>query len=280
MYIKPKKRLGQNFLTDKNIQRKLVASYNLETTDHVLEIGAGYGELTKLIADCAAFVYALEIDPELCKTLRDNTKGYPNIEIINQDILIFNLKRYFMRFKNKINPALSATQKDYLSRKGGVKVVGNIPYYITTPIIEYLLKYRDKIETVFITVQKEFAKRIVANAGSKEYGSFSCFVQYYSIPKILFFIKKGSFSPIPKVDSCLLELKIRQVPAVNIKDEELFFKVIRASFNKRRKTLRNSLDGIVSLQKLSDFFRKYDIDINIRPEDLTLKDFAHLTNII
>ena len=276
---KPKKRLGQNFLTDKNIQRKLVASYNLQTSDHVLEIGAGYGELTKLIADCAAFVYALEIDPELCKTLRDNTKGYSNIKIINQDILIFNLKRYFSKFKNKINPALSAAQKDYLSRKGGVKVVGNIPYYITTPIIEHLLKYRDKIETVFITVQKEFAKRIVANAGSKEYGSFSCFVQYYSIPKILFFIKKGSFSPIPKVDSCLLELKTRQVPAVNVKDEELFFKIIRASFNKRRKTLRNSLDGIVPLQKLSDFFRKYDIDINIRPEDLTLKDFAHLTNI-
>jgi 16S rRNA (adenine1518-N6/adenine1519-N6)-dimethyltransferase len=262
MHVKPKKGLGQNFLFDKNIQRKLVASYNLKARDHVLEIGAGYGELTKLVADNAAFVYALEIDPELCKTLRDNTKGYSNIEIINQDILIFNLKRYFSKFKNKI------------------KVVGNIPYYITTPIIGHLLKYRNKIETVFITVQKEFAKRIVANAGSKEYGSFSCFVQYYSIPKILFFIKKGSFSPIPKVDSCLLELKIRQVPAVNVKDEELFFKVIRASFNKRRKTLRNSLDSIVPLQKLPEFFKKYGIDVNIRPEDLTLKDFAHLANSI
>ncbi len=263
MHVKPKKRLGQNFLTDKNIQRKLIASYNLEAGDHVLEIGAGYGELTKMIAGNGASVYALEIDSELCKTLRDNTKGYSNIEIINRDILRFNLKRYFIRrFKNKI------------------KVVGNIPYYITSPIIEYLLKYRGKIEVVFITVQKEFAKRIVANAGSKEYSSFSCFVQYYSIPKILFFIKKGSFSPIPKVDSCLLELKIRQEPAVNVKDEELFFKVIRAGFNKRRKTLRNSLDGIILLQKLLEFFKKYHIDSNIRPEDLTLKDFAHLTNII
>jgi len=280
MSVKPKKRLGQNFLFDKNIQRKLIASYNLKACEHVLEIGAGYGELTKLIAHNVVFVYALEIDSELCKILRDNTQGYSNIEIINQDILRFNLKRYFRRFKNKINPALSATQKDYLSRKGGVKVVGNIPYYITTPIIEHLLKYRDKIETVFITVQKEFAKRIVANAGSKEYGSFSCFVQYYSIPKILFFIKKNSFLPIPKVDSCLLELKIRQVPAVIVEDEKLFFKVIRAGFNKRRKTLRNSLDGIVPLQKLHEFFKKYDIDINIRPEDLTLQDFAHLTNII
>ena len=262
MHVKPKKGLGQNFLFDKNIQRKLVASYNLKACDHVLEIGAGYGELTKLIAHNAAFVYALEIDSELCKTLRDNTKGFSNIEIINRDILRFNLKRYFGRFKNKI------------------KVVGNITYYITTPIIEYLLKYRNKIETVFITVQKEFAKRIVANAGPKEYGSLSCFVQYYSIPKILFFIKKNSFLPIPKVDSCLLELKIRQVPAVIVEDEKLFFKVIRASFNKRRKTLRNSLDSIVPLQKLHEFFKKYDIDVNIRPEDLTLKDFAHLANSI
>lgn len=262
MHIKPKKGLGQNFLFDKNIQRKLVASYNLKAPDRVLEIGSGYGELTKLIAHEAAFVYTLEIDPELCKTLRDNTTGYSNIEIINQDILRFNLKRYFRGFKNKI------------------KVVGNIPYYITTPIIEHLLKYRDKIETIFITVQKEFAKRIVANPGPKEYGSFSCFVQYYCIPEISFYIKKSSFSPIPKVDSCLLEIKPRQAPAVKVKDEKLFFKVIRASFNKRRKTLRNSLDGIVPLQKLSSFFKKYHIDSNIRPEDLTLKDFAHLSNII
>jgi len=262
MHVKPKKGLGQNFLFDKNIQRKLVASYNLKAGDCVLEIGAGYGQLTKLIAHDAAFVYALEIDPELCKTLRDNIKGFTNIKIINQDILRFNLKRYFGRFKNKI------------------KVVGNIPYYITTPIIEHLLKYRHKIESVFITVQKEFAKRIVANAGSKEYGSLSCFVQYHSIPKILFFIKKNSFSPRPKVDSCLLQLKIRGVPAVIVKDEKLFFKVIRASFNKRRKTLRNSLDDIVPFQKLHGFFKKYDIDVNIRPEDLTLKDFAHLANII
>ncbi len=262
MHIKPKKRLGQNFLTDKNIQRKLIASYNLESTDSVLEVGAGYGELTKLIAKNASFVYALEIDPELCKILRGNTEAYPNIKIINRDILKFNLKSYFRKANNKI------------------KVVGNIPYYITTPIIECLFKYRDKIECVFITVQKEFAKRIAAGPGSKEYGSFSCFVQYYSIPRVLFYIKKGSFLPAPKVDSCLLELKIRQVPAVNVKDEKLLFKVIRASFNKRRKTLRNSLDGILPLEKLGEFFRKYNIDNNIRPESLALKDFARLADSI
>lgn len=260
MPIKPKKGLGQNFLTDKNIQRKLIASYNPEAGDSVLEIGAGYGDLTKLIAGKADYVYALEIDSELCRTLRDNTKGYSNIKIINQDILRFDLKKYFKDLKTKI------------------KVVGNIPYYITSPIIEHLLKYRDKIETIFITVQKEFARRIAANAGSKEYGSFSCFVQYYSIPKIIFFIKKNSFRPVPKVDSCLLKLEIREAPAVKVNDEKLFFKVIRAGFNKRRKTLRNSLEGIVPLQKISEFLKENDIDINIRPEDLTLNDFAHLIN--
>lgn len=261
MYLKPKKRLGQNFLFDKNIQRKLIAAYALKASDRVLEIGAGYGELTMLIAHDAAFVYALEIDPALCKTLKDNARGYANIKIINQDILRFNLKKYFGRLKNKI------------------KVVGNIPYYITTPIIEHLLRYRDKIETIFITLQKEFAKRITAYPGSGDYSSFSCFVQYYSIPEMLFFIKKTSFSPIPKVDSCVLELKIREKPAVQVKNEKLLFRIIRSAFNQKRKTLRNSLDGVIPFGKLSRFFRVYNIDCNIRPEDLTLEDFANLSNL-
>ena len=261
MHFKSKKSLGQSFLIDQNIQKKIIEACELKTSDIVLEIGAGRGELTRFIADKVDKVYAIEIDSYLCQILKDKFKDYQNTKIISRDILNFNLSKY-LRISNKI------------------KAIGNIPYYITTPIIEHLLKHRDKIETIFITVQKEFAKRIVANPGPKEYGSFSCFVQYYCIPKILFYIKKGSFSPIPKVDSCLLQIKPRQSPAVKVKDEKLFFKVIRASFNKRRKTLRNSLEGVVSLQKLSSFFKKYRIDSNIRPEDLTLKDFARLTNII
>jgi len=261
MYLKPKKRLGQNFLTDKNIQRKLIATYGLEARDYILEIGAGYGDLTRLLAQNAAFVYALEIDPDLCKILKENSKDYANIKVINQDILKFNLKSYFKQLKNKI------------------KVVGNIPYYITTPIIEHLFGYRDKIETIFITVQKEFAKRIAALPGRKDYGSFSCFVQYYSIPEALFLIKKNSFSPRPKVDSCLLQLKIREAKAVETKNERLFFKIIRSAFNQKRKTLRNSLSGIISLRKLSLFFEKQGIDPNIRPERLTLQGFADLSNL-
>ncbi|OGX19953.1 MAG: ribosomal RNA small subunit methyltransferase A [Omnitrophica WOR_2 bacterium RBG_13_44_8] len=261
MRLKPKKRLGQNFLVDKNIQRKLITAYGLQAGESVLEIGAGYGELTRLIARQVDSVYALEIDQDLCRLLRDNTEREKNIKIINRDILKFNLRRHFARSKNKI------------------KVVGNIPYYITTPIIEHLLSYRDKVETVLITLQKEFARRITAPPGSRDYGSFSCFVQYYSIPKILFLIKKTCFSPPPKVDSCLAELKLREKPAVAVKNERLFFRIIRAAFNQRRKTLRNSLDGIIPQAKLTSFFKAYGLDRNIRPEDLALVDFARLAKL-
>lgn len=261
MHAKPKKSLGQNFLVDKNIQRKIIDSIEFKSNDTVLEIGAGRGELTWLIAKTARYVYALEIDSDLCQTLKINLKRHSNVKIINKDILKFNLSKYFGKTAGKI------------------KIFGNIPYYISSPIIEHILKFKDKIDSMFITVQKEFGKRVVAAAGSKDYSSFSCFVQYHSLPKILFTIKKGSFFPVPKVDSCLLRLDIRGLAPVEIKDEGLFFKVIRASFNKRRKTLRNSLSGIIPKQKLDLFFTRFGMDPNIRPEQLSLSDFANLINI-
>ena len=261
MHFKPKKSLGQNFLIDKNIQRKIIVACELKPCDIVLEIGGGRGELSRLIADNVDKVYCLEIDKYLCKILKNGLTGYTNIKIINQDILKFNFKKHFKNSKNKI------------------KVIGNIPFYITTPIIEHLLKYREKINIIFITVQKEFARRITSVAGPKDYGSFSCFAQYYTKAKILFLIKKGCFRPQPNVDSSLVRLEIRKVPPVKINDERLFFKIIRAAFNKRRKTLRNSLKGIVSTERLEVFFNKYNIDTNIRPERLCLEDFAKLTNL-
>lgn len=261
MRVKPKKRLGQNFLTDKNIQAKLISAYELKKSDQVLEIGAGYGDLTNLIASFAGRVYALEIDPELCGILKENTKTHPNVKIINEDILKFNIRKYFGKLRDKI------------------KVVGNIPYYITTPIIEHMFEYRNKIATIFITTQREFAERITALSGSKKYGSLTCFVQYYAEPKILFSIKKNSFVPAPKVDSCLIRLKIREVPAVKVMDEQLFFKIVRGAFNQRRKTLRNSLASIVKPEQLFLYFIMHNIDPNIRPEDLNLPDFANLANI-
>lgn len=261
MHIKPKKRLGQNFLIDKNIQRKIIDCLELKPSDIVLEIGAGRGELTGFIAGKVHKTYALEIDSDLCLLLENNLKAYSNIEVINQDILNFNLKKRLGKIKRRI------------------RVVGNIPYYISSPIVEYLIKFRDRIDVIFITVQKEFAGRMASVAGSKLYSAFSCFAQYYFEPKIVLNIKKTCFFPAPKVDSCLVRLKIRPRPPVEPKDEKLFFKIIRTAFNYRRKTLRNSLANIISRQKLERFFNKYGIDSNTRPEDLSLEDFANLSNV-
>ena len=261
MYLKPKKRLGQNFLIDKNIQNKIIHACNFRSTDTIIEIGAGRGELTQLIAQRVNKVYAFEIDRDLCPILKDNLINHKNVTIINKDFLKADLREYLKKSDQSI------------------KVIGNIPYYITTPIIEYLLKYKHNIEIIFLTVQKEFALRMLSKAGSKDYGSFSCFIQYYTAPKKLFFITRTCFKPAPKVDSCFLELEIREEPPVKIEDEALLFKIIRAAFNKRRKTLRNSLKELVPAADLEAFFKKYQIDPNIRPESLSLEDFAKLSEI-
>lgn len=260
MRSKFKKSLGQNFLVDKNIQRKIIAACDFKPSDIVLEIGAGRGELTGLIASKVALVYPLELDPVLSKILKAKLAAHANIQIIKGDILKFNLRSSFLNLKDKI------------------KVVGNIPYYISSPILEHLLKFRDKIEAIFITVQKEFAARVCALPGSKVYAALSCFVQYYLEPKAVFNIKKASFFPAPKVDSTFLRFKVRERPLVRVEDEKLFFRIIRQAFNYRRKTLRNSLKNIVSTEKLEDFFAKYGIDSNTRPEKFSLQDFANLTN--
>jgi len=257
MCLKPKKSLGQHFLIDPNIKRKIISNLELKITDKILEIGSGQGELTLLIAPLVSQIYALEIDPKLCKVLKENLKDYKNVRVIQKDILKFN-------FKN-------------ITKK--IRIIGNIPYYITSPIIEHLIKYRQKIKDIYLTVQKDFAQRITAVSGSKAYGAFSIFVQYYTKPKILFTIKKTCFYPQPKVDSCFLKLLIRKNPAVVTKNENLFFRIVRKSFKQRRKTLRNSLAGLVAEKKLRIFFDKYGINPNIRPECLSLEDFAHLVNL-
>lgn len=258
MRIKPKKSLGQNFLVDKNIQRKIIEACDFKPPDIVLEIGSGRGELTSDIANKVKFVIGVEIDKQLSGLLKEGFKDYKNVKIINQNILKFNLNSYFAKTK--------------------IKVIGNIPYYITSPIIEHLFKYKDKIEAIFLTVQKEFGQRMCASKGSKDYGAFSCFVQFHAKPGIIFNIKKNSFYPAPKVDSCFLRLVIRGKPLFTLKNESLLFKIIRAAFNQRRKTLRNSLKNIVSPQKLEAYFSRYKITPNIRPEDLGLEDFTNLAN--
>jgi 16S rRNA (adenine1518-N6/adenine1519-N6)-dimethyltransferase len=264
MRISPKKSLGQNFLADQNIRNKIIGALDLQPADIVLEIGSGKGELTELISRRVRKIYALEIDRRLYPALSGFFAGRENVQIINQDILKFDLSEFIKH--NKI--------------RGKLKVFGNIPYYISSPIIEHLLKFRAYLNVIYITTQKEFAARVAASPGTKDYGSFSCFVQYYALPEILFQISRNCFKPSPKVDSSFLELKIRESPAVCVKDEGLFFRIIRSAFNQRRKTLRNSLSDLISEEALNKFFKASGIDNKVRPERLSLNDFALLANYI
>ena len=263
MHIKPKKSLGQNFLIDKNIQRKIREACSLSKEDVILEIGSGTGEFTLGLVQLVKQVYALEIDSRLISKLKQKLRRVSNCQIIKNDILKFDINNFL--YKNKI--------------KQKIKVIGNIPYYISSPIIEHLIVYRNDIEEVFLTLQKEFGRRIIACSGSKDYGAFSCFVQYYTQCRILFEIKRTSFRPVPQVDSCFLSLKFRMKPAVEVNDEQIFFKLIRSAFNQRRKTLRNSLSGFLAKEALQEFLDNKGIDKNVRPEDLTLGQFAELTKI-
>ena len=262
MRAKPKKRLGQNFLFDRNVLNKITSALDLRACDVVLEIGAGRGELTALIAPRVAKVLAVEIDPELVPQLADNLKIYPNARVINADILKLDLKKQIHAAGRKI------------------KVIGNIPYYISSPIMAHLFKYHQLINSVYITVQKEFAVRVVAQAGSKDYGSLSCWTQFFSEPKILFNISKNCFFPRPKVDSTLVCLRFRNRSLLAADKERQFFKITRGAFNQRRKTLRNSLKAVVSGTALKTFFKKHSMDPDIRPEKLTLRDFINLTKYI
>lgn len=267
MHPKPRKRLGQNFLIDKNIQEKIVHSCNLQESDVVLEIGPGRGEITQLLLAKAKKVIAVEIDKELCGLLSSKFSSSSNFELINQDIL-------------------KTTLVDLRGLQGGLrglgklKVIANIPYYISTPIIAHLLRYKESIEAIYISLQKELAKRLAALPGNKDYGAFSCFAQFYSQPKILFPIKNSSFWPKPKVASSFVELKILSAPKVKVKDEESFFKIIRLAFSQRRKVLKNSLVKMVEGDKLIAHLKLWGIKENARAEDLSLKDFARLADCL
>lgn len=261
MRAKPKKSLGQNFLQDPNIRRKIVAACDFSERDTVVEIGPGQGALTELIAPKVKRLIAVEVDRALSAALSSRFLGDPRVTIINADFLKYDLSKV---------PVPS--QK--------LKAVGNIPYYITSPIIEHLFSFRNRISAIYLTVQKEFGRRIVAQPGSEHYGAFSCFVQYYSEPKIEFVIRRGCFYPQPKVDSCFLKLAVRPRPAVSVTDEGLFFRIIRASFQKRRKTLKNCLKGIIPDEKFGVLLRECGIDPGIRGEMLSIRDFARIADAL
>lgn len=217
--------------------------------------------MTKLLAQTVRHVYAVELDDGLYEMLKLEYAGSSRVDIFHGDILNFDLSAIISKEKKRL------------------VVFGNIPYYITTPIIEYLMRYRQYIDTIFLTIQKEVADRVCAVPGSKIYGSLSCFVQYYCSVSRLVRIPRGCFYPIPKVDSCCIALKVLHKPSVKVIDEQAMFRIIRTSFQQRRKTLKNSLSGIIPEDVLGEFFSARGLDSRIRPEQLSLSDFAALADM-
>lgn len=262
-FYRPLKRFGQNFLIDDNIRKKIIEALHLSSRDCILEIGPGRGALTSDLVRKASWVVAVEIDRGLYKNLCLQFKDAKNLDIILGDILEFNLKRY----------ARDAKIKSF-------KVVANLPYYITTPVIEYLFKNIKYIDDIFVTVQKEVAQRMTAPLGTKAYGSLTCFVNYFCSPSILFKIKSGSFWPVPKVESSFVRLKPFKTSekGFNIKSEALFFTVMRSAFGQKRKKLYTSLAKVLDKK----YLRRLGLDdlFSRRPQEMALADFGLMSNLI
>ncbi len=258
MRLIAKKSLGQHFLTDRPALRRIVALAGVCAQDTVIEIGPGKGDLTKLLLQHARKVIAVELDQRMVVLLRREFAGNDRLTLVHRDILETDLAH------------LAADA-------GKVKVVANIPYYITTPIIERIIASRSVVAAAYLTVQKEFAQRMAAPAGSRTYGAFSCFVQYYCAVRIATVIARGCFSPAPKVDSALIELIPHAHLPLDAAGEARLFQVIRAAFQQRRKTLRNSLRGRVSADQLARFLDGKKMGPGVRPEQLTLIDFIALS---
>lgn len=261
------KRLGQNFLIDGNILDKICDGIELGKDDEVIEIGPGIGTLTQSLAERARKVVAIEIDKKLIPILGDTLSNYDNVEVINGDVLKLDLNNLIEeKFQNK-----------------KVKLAANLPYYITTPIIMKLLEDKVNLESIIVMVQKEVAERIQASPGTKAYGSLSIAVQYYSDPEIVTIVPKNVFIPRPNVDSAVIRLNVYDEPKVKVKDEELFFKVVKGAFAHRRKTLINSLSSFgigVNKDQIKEMLNILDIKENIRGEKLFIEELAKLSDMI
>lgn len=259
------KSLGQNFLIDGNIVRKIVNKANITRDDYVLEIGPGIGTLTEELSMNAKKVIAVELDKNLLPILDETLKSYDNIEIIHGDILKIDLEKLAEeKFEDK-----------------NIKVVANLPYYVTTPIVAKLLEKNLNLDSIIVMVQKEVAERMAATPGSKEYGSLSVFVNFYSNPKIILKAPKTVFMPQPKIDSSVIRLDIKkELPEV---DREQFFKVVRASFSKRRKTIINSLSSYgfnLDKEAFKKALEEAEIPQDTRAENISVEDFIKLSKIL
>lgn len=262
------KKYGQNFLINSHILEKIIKAAQITENDCVLEIGPGIGTMTQYLCETAKKVIAVEIDTSLIPILNETLSAYNNVEILNKDIL-------------KTDIAALASEHN-----GGkpVKVVANLPYYITTPIIMQLFESHAPVDSVTVMVQKEVADRMQTGPGSKEYGALSLAVQYYAKPELITNVSPDCFMPQPKVGSAVIRLTRHEKPPVDVKSEKLLFQTIRASFNQRRKTLANGLNnfGAFSIGKegLQECIEELGVPAGVRGEVLSLEQFARLSNLI
>ena len=265
-----KKSFGQNFLTDTNILQKIVNTAEINKNVNVIEIGPGIGALTEFLAENASEVMAFEIDERLVPILEDTLRDHDNVKVINEDVLKADLQTRVKEFENPNLP---------------IKVVANLPYYITTPILMHLIESKIPFSEFVVMMQKEVADRISAEPNTKAYGSLSIAVQYYMTAKVAFVVPRTVFVPAPNVDSAILKMTRRKQPLVEVKDEDFFFRVSKASFVHRRKTLWNNLTSHFGKSeevknKLEQALENATIKPSIRGEALSISDFARLSDAL
>ena len=262
------KRFGQNFLIDTRVLDRIIEASEITKDDFVLEIGPGIGTMTQYLADAAREVTAVEIDDALIPILQDTLKEWDNVSVIHGDILKTDIRKIADE-KNQGRP---------------IKVVANLPYYITTPIIMGLFESHVPVDSITVMVQKEVADRMQTGPGSKDYGALSLAVQYYAKPEIVANVPPNCFMPRPNVGSAVIRLTRHKEVPVQVNDEKLMFKIIRASFNQRRKTLANGLNNApdihLSKEVIQESIEELGVPVTIRGEALTLQQFAQLSNII
>ena len=281
-HLKADKNLGQNFLVEESVVSRIAKAAELTPEDTVLEIGPGIGTLTQALAMTGASVVSVELDKRLIPVLQETVGAYKNVRIVQGDILKVNIPEIIAKMKADQKTADAAGEvaetESEMKQSDTFKVCANLPYYITTPIIMYLLEQKLPLERLVVMVQKEVAERMTAGPGGREYGAISVAMQYYTEPKIAFIVKAGSFLPAPKVDSAVLVCKRRSTPPVEVPDEKTFFKVVAAAFSVRRKMLNNSLKNMGGLtgEQVKAWLDRAGIDGKRRAETLSLEEFAML----
>ena len=277
--FKNSKSLGQNFLTDPEVIRAIVFGAEVSKKDLVIEIGPGFGVLTDEAAKHAGKVIAIEIDKDLLPVLEFTLAAHKNIEIINEDVLKIDLNELIDNFIKRESKGEREGEKPDSVKIENVKIIGNLPYYITTPILMKLLESNLNAESITVMMQKEVAERILAEPGGKDYGALSVAVQYRTIAETVIEVPRESFFPAPKVDSEVLKLTLRDEPAVKPIDEALFFRLVKAGFSQRRKTILNSLSTSgYPKEEIAACLEAVGIDNKRRAETLSLQDFCSISD--